>query len=87
MLDQLFDGLDSDVHVPAADTTDYSAMPRAELKTLLFNQLIRQAMAPSPQPSILTLAIKMVGVEGAEAADGLEELTTAELVEKIRRMG
>ena len=92
MLNQLFDGFDDDVNIPtskaALDTTDYTALPKSQLKSLLFNQLMRQAMIDNPQPSILTLAIKMVGVDGSDAVgDELSELTTGELVERIRKLG
>lgn len=84
MLSDLFEGL---VNEPdRAPETDYSVIPRNELKAMLFNQLMRQAMIDNPQPSILTLAIKIVGVDGADTSGELEELSTDELLGKIKRL-
>lgn len=66
---------------------DYNSMKRSDLKAMLFNQLMKQAMSESPQPSILTMAIKLVGVDGSDSiVDQLSDLSTDELVVKIKKL-
>lgn len=83
MLGDMFEGLVAEPNRP--EPVDYANMSRSSLKTILFNQLIAQAMCDNPQPSILALAVKVVGVDGSDAAgDAIAELSTAELVERVR---
>lgn len=63
--------------------TDYSKIDITELQRRLFNQVIGQALRLDPQPSILTLAAKLVKL--GESKDTTLEMTTEELIEAMKR--
>jgi len=68
---------------------DFSNSSRAEICAMLKNQILTQAMLAEPQPSILLLASKIYGVadeDGSADGDVLEQMTTDELMNKLKSM-